>query len=220
LSQNNISQGGQGQIFEFHKYFIQLIHEKLDLCKYIYEMNESQKNFNQGDIDDVYETAMDNNVKLIRLIKKFTNTIMNFANFIGNSTSKETNVVNPLLNVSIGQLFKMIKLNKLIIDNLILFIKQTEGSQHEELLKRCVKINNDLSISFNLLNLNLVNLQLGTISVNLIKNKIASYAINFSIPEATPTKENSIKSNLNSWNFEFAKTILPFIERENIDGWY
>jgi len=129
-------------------------------------------------------------------------------------------LINPLLNISIGQLFKMIKLNKLIIDNLILFIKQTEGSQHEELLKRCVKINNDLSISFNLLNLNLINLQLGTISVNMIKNKIASYAINFTIPETGPTKENSVKSNLNSWNFEFAKTILPFIERENIDGWY
>ena len=220
LSQSNTSQGRQGQIYEFHKYFIQLIHEKLDLCKYIYEINESQKNFNQGDIDDVYEIAMDNNVKFIRLIKKFTNTIMNFANFIGNSTSKETNLINPLLNISIGQLFKMIKLNKLIIDNLILFIKQTEGSQHEELLKRCVKINNDLSISFNLLNLNLINLQLGTISVNMIKNKIASYAINFTIPETGPTKENSVKSNLNSWNFEFAKTILPFIERENIDGWY
>lgn len=226
--------------FDFNRYFYQLIQEKLDLFNYVYEINIMMKNSNSNhDLEDTYETIMDNNIKLIRLLKKTTTLIINFANFISNSNPghihspqnhhhpNNNNInnnnnnfqpINPYLNLAISQLFKLIKLMKLIIDNLITLLNQVENSHNQELLNRCIKINQDLSISYNLLNLNLNNLQLGTITLNLVKSKIINYQLTFDIPKSNPTKD--LKSGLNTWNFEFLNTVVPFIERENTDGWY
>lgn len=212
---------------EFNKYFFQLIQEKLDLAEFVYEISLVIKSSNmKHDLDDIYETIMDNNIKLIRMLKNITNLIINFANFISNSNTNMNNnnsnnsqLINPYLNLSISQLFKLIKFIKLIIDNLITLLNQIENSHNQELLNRCSKINKDLSISYNLLNLNLINLQLGSFSLNLIKNKIQIYNFNFDISNISISK-NNLNSSLSTWSFEFLNTIVPFIERENVDGWY
>lgn len=248
------------------------------------------KNNNGTDVEEIYENLMDYNLKLIRLIKKLSMSIITFANYIGTtSSSRSPNIngaplsisgagpnsgatppvgsngrggsgnengplaslnreqnssadssngnifINPLLNITIGQLFKLIKLSKMIIDSLINLIQlsqngsSTSGHGHGDLMNRCIKINNDLSISFNLLNLNLINLQLGTISTNLIRNKINSYKFNFSLQNilnsSGPTlvsnvNDSRLKNSLQIWSEEFTTGILPFVEKENIDGWY
>ncbi|EGW35370.1 uncharacterized protein SPAPADRAFT_58593 [Spathaspora passalidarum NRRL Y-27907] len=218
---------------QFAAHFMTLVSEKYDLINYLLEINhfivhDSNKHH---DSDELYETLMDYNLKLIRLVKKLSSSIMNFANFIGTSTtgsaagvaattattssptspSLKPALVNPLLNISIGQLFKLIKLIKLIIDSLT-----TSKQSSTDLENRLTKINNDLSISFNLLNLNLVNLQLGTKSSLIIKKKVGDYKFNFNKPTNITTTEQS----LNSYIQEFTNTILPFIQQENRHGWY
>ncbi|KAK6464165.1 hypothetical protein DFJ63DRAFT_333758 [Scheffersomyces coipomensis] len=282
---------------DFSNYFISLINEKFELIVYLLEINQFLSNSNNHDNEEVFENLIDYNLKLIRLIKKLSNSIITFANFISTSTqnnhgSSSTNspgngtpsglmiatnsthspnspldpreplLINPLLNITIGQLFKLIKLNKLIIDSLISLIQSANSSSSYksslpvantspnssmmsqsnsaaninnltgksssiiqgtggDIVNRCIKINNDLSISFNLLHLNLVNLQLGSISINLIRNKISNYKFNFNLSSFLNNNGNGdLKQALNSWSSEFSNNILPFIERENIDGWY
>ena len=275
---------------DFSNQFISLIWEKFELITYLQEISQFMKNNNGTDVEEIYENLMDYNLKLIRLIKKLSMSIITFANYIGTtSSSRSPNIngaplsisgagpnsgatppvgsngrggsgnengplaslnreqnssadssngnifINPLLNITIGQLFKLIKLSKMIIDSLINLIQlsqngsSTSGHGHGDLMNRCIKINNDLSISFNLLNLNLINLQLGTISTNLIRNKINSYKFNFSLQNilnsSGPTlvsnvNDSRLKNSLQIWSEEFTTGILPFVEKENIDGWY
>lgn len=229
---------------EFSSYFVTLINEKYDLINYLFEMNAFLKDSIDHDPEEVYENLMDYNLKLIRLVKKISNSIMHFANYIGTSTasssastsptseqskkSENKVLMNPLLNISIGQLFKLIKLNKLLIDSLSYLNQSTEHlhagnrSSATDLSGRLSKINNDLSISFNLLNLNLVNLQLGTKSNAIIRKKINDYNFNFNLQNMVSNNETKldIKLSLNNWFQEFTTSILPFIHLENTEGWY
>ncbi|KAK6454879.1 uncharacterized protein RJT20DRAFT_129506 [Scheffersomyces xylosifermentans] len=271
---------------DFTTHFITLVTDKLELTSYLSEIEQYMSSAHPSDVDDVFENLMDYNLKLVRLVKKLSNSIITFANYISTTSSSATNspdhtpaiggpdnknngtngsnngsngsndspngnsqtfLINPLLNIAIGQLFKLIKLNKMLVDSLITLVQSSQNARsssngadhgHGEVLNRCVKINNDLSISFNLLNLNLVNLQLGSISTNLIRTKIVGYKFNFNLQSllnaSSSNNNNGITTNgassggdsgnlnkcLQTWSAEFSNSIIPFVEKENIDGWY
>ncbi|KAK6203454.1 uncharacterized protein RJT21DRAFT_27336 [Scheffersomyces amazonensis] len=222
---------------DFSTYFIGLINDKFELIVYLLEINNHlPSTHSHHDSEDVYDTVIDYNLKLIRLVKKLASSIVSFANFMSSSPhndppspnhhhqSQSLHPINPLLNITIGQLFKLIKLNKLIIDSLIVLIQSASSTPSRpaaaDIINRCIKINNDLSISFNLLSLNLANLQLGSIAINLIRNKMAAYKLNFNLSTVLNTSSSDLKSAVDNWSSELSSTILPFIERENIEGWY
>ena len=102
--------------------------------------------------------------KLATTLETLTTTILNFANYLSTTTMSNKQVLNPCLNLSVDQLFYTIKLVKIIADN------TTEDAS---------KINSNLSISYNLLNLNLTNLQLNEQTVRQIKQKITDNPLDF-----------------------------------------
>ena len=110
------------------------------------------------------------NKELIEKVNKITGLILNFANFISGHFHNSNNVIiiSPILNLSLIQLIKLIKINKIIIDGIL----TNENDHDNELLN---KLNNDLSISFNLLNLNLSNLKFGNSIELILKNKITHF---------------------------------------------
>lgn len=218
----------------FSKFFFTLIKDKYELINYLLEINNLLKTLNLND-DESLEILHDYQLKLGRLIKKLSSSIINLSNFI--STVKSSNsaspgsksaggdvsneLINPFLNIGYGQSYKLIKLCKLIIDSIIANLKDTE------LINRSIKINNDLSIAYNLLNSNLTNENkmtsscgLGSISVNLIKNKLNYYNLSFSINSNNSTPNSNNENKFNDWKLDFINSIIPFINRENIDGWY
>lgn len=232
--------------YNFGSLFVNLIKDKYELTDYLIEILNLLNSINFKSIDDdddSLEILNDYQLKLIRLLKKLSTSIINLSNYIStlNSQLKKnlntTNeIYNPFLNVSYGQLFKLIKLSKLITDSLL------NHNSNDELLNRSLKINNDLSISFNLLTSNLnyqntsnnstpnlktkspigeSNYGLGSVSINLIKNKIEIYNLSFNQNYKLNSKA-SIPNNIRmkSWNDDFVNTIIPFVDREDVDGWY
>lgn len=103
--------------------------------------------------------------KLPQILETLTATILNFANYLSTTTMSNKQVLNPCLNLSIDQLFYTTKLVKTIADNTS---------------DEATKINGNLSISYNLLNLNLANLQLNEQTIRQIKQKIAENPLDFS----------------------------------------
>lgn len=216
----------------FSKFFYTLIKDKYELINYLLEINSLLRTLNLND-DESLEILHDYQLKLGRLIKKLSSSIINLSNFISTVKSSTSStpgspnsdvsheLINPFLNIGYGQCYKLIKLCKLIIDSIIANLKDTE------LINRSIKINNDLSIAYNLLNSNLTNdnklvgnCGLGSISVTLIKNKLNYYNLSFHINSNTSTPNSGTNYKINDWKLDFINTIVPFINRENIDGWY
>lgn len=219
---------------DFSYHFLKLIYEKFELKKYLIEINQFFA-MDSTD-DDLNESLLDYNFKLIRIVKRFSNIIINFANYISTSTTSspgnseisldkspnsspaKPEPINPLLNISIAQLFRATKTNKLIIDSLITFFHAHQANNGTDLMSRCLKINNDLSISFNLLNLNLVHLQLGSVAANMTRKKLLAYKFNFDVQHLTNGGVDP-KNAFHLWRNEIQNIIIPFINKENVEGW-
>ncbi|RCK59044.1 hypothetical protein Cantr_07160 [Candida viswanathii] len=184
----------KGNTDQFMKYFYELIEEKYDFFKSLIQF---AKTYKPGDNVDTF------NKELLNKVSQITALILNFANFISGHFHNSSNVIviSPILNLSLVQLFKLIKINKVIIDG----VTSTDD--------QLTKLNNDLSISFNLLNLNLSNLKFGNSIDVLLKNKINHfYKFNFN----SFTKSN--KSN-DAWVSEIYENVMPLISQDITDGW-
>lgn len=107
--------------------------------------------------EEIREQVHDFQLKLIRLVRKLSQSILDFANFISSqyfqakSPSSSDSLSSPFYNVSYGHSFKLINVCKKLLDSLLEHIKDNE------IISRLVKINNDLSILYNLLVSNLNN---------------------------------------------------------------
>ncbi|CAI5759474.1 unnamed protein product [Candida verbasci] len=171
-------------------FFNSFIIEKNQVINYIYELKSQLTNSN-FDNDDL----LDCNVTLIRHLKKFTNSILSFSN-------QNVALFSPILNIAICQLFKNIKFIKLVIENI---------KCNNEMSKRLDKINNDLSISFNLLTLNIVNLKIGNKVDLILKQKLQDYNLQFN-------KVENKTVELNDWINCLNNVIIPFVNLDN-QGW-
>lgn len=107
--------------------------------------------------EDDREQIYDFQLKVIRLVRKLSQSVLDFANFLSSmyiqakspSTCDESS--NPYFNVSYGHSFKLIAICKRLLDSL------TAHMSDNDIIGRLVKINSDLSISYNLLVSNLNN---------------------------------------------------------------
>lgn len=212
---------------DFASLFINFNKDKYDLIEYLHELNQV---LNTTSIEDrVDDTIHEHHFRLCKSVKKLSQTIINLANYISTISSQNSNtnspgtnsnnynseLFTPVLNISFGQSYKLIKLCKLIIDSLV------KLNNDPDLINKLIKINNDLSIAFNLLNSNLnksynPSIILGQFSMNLIKNKIEYYNLNFNMPNQALNKESDIMQ----WKNEFVNSIMPFIDKEDNEGWY
>ena len=188
------------------------------------------------------------NQELFNLIKSSNDNILNFANYISttnnnnnnnNNTSPKTSnsnsnfsylIINnnPILNLSICQLFKSIKLHKLIIDKLPPPTTTTTTISNDLDIDR---LNNQLSISFNLLNLNLQNLKIGNMINQILQNKF-NQLYKFQFNKSTNNNDIDVDVDdvddidmdvdiykLNQWYDELNHVIVPFIIQDFKDGW-
>lgn len=211
----------------FPSYFIDLVKDKFEVLNYLREISSD---FQHLDV----ETLHDHQLKLCRIVKKLSSSIVNLANYIptnsasntlmniqnngidltnGSNGSNKTNglLITPLLNLSFGQSYKLIKLSKIIIDSMI---KTTNDG---ELFNRCLKINNDLSIAYNLLNSNLNSSShpiLGTMALTSIKNKLELYDLHL----ASPISNKMDAKGAEFWKLEYSH-IVKFTDSEFIYGW-
>lgn len=248
-------------VSNFASLFVNLIKDKYELYDYLHEVFNYLKDVrmhSSGSDDDADDEVTDNSydyqLKFSRLIKKLTQSILNFANYISTIYSQTSSagpaaydLVNPFFNISYGQSFKLIKTCKLLVESLL------EHVNDNELFTRSVKINNDLSISYNLLVSNLnnnlnaitnakatlnnyasqnsssqpaptvaVNVSgLGFNSISLISSKLDLYNLTFNnVPASNGTSNGKRKRNLSLWKHEFMNTVISFVVREDIDGWY
>lgn len=146
----------------FALFFVNLIKDKYELYDYLIETCNHLKSVshNRGTSEDeIYENFYDYQFKSSRLIKKLSQSILNFANYVSTiysqmksaSATVRYDLINPYFNMSYGQSLKLIKACKLLIDSLLGHVCDNE------IITRAVKINNDLSIAFNLLMSNLNN---------------------------------------------------------------
>lgn len=146
----------------FAIFFVNLMKDKYELYDYLTETFNHLRGLpatKTNSEDEIYEIFYDYQFKSSRLIKKLSQSILSFANYVSTiysqmkstSTPASYDLINPFFNMSYGQSFKLIKACKLLIDYL------HENVSDNEIITRAVKINNDLSIAFNLLMSNLNN---------------------------------------------------------------
>lgn len=198
----------------FCSHFQTLVSEKLVFYSFLAEVSALLLD---GDTDEVFENLMDHNVKLIRILKKLLSTIMHFANYISTEVGAQRVTLNPLVNIAFGQLFRLIKLNKVVVDALTELILAQKHLDHlAELHSRCVKVNSDLLISFNLLNLNVANMPLGKAAASAIRNRIAEYNLTFGLKSGGPT---GVRESFLVWSDAIFSEALLLIEAECREGW-
>lgn len=222
----------------FPRLFVNLVRDKYELIDHLTEIDALLKSINLSD-DESLETLRDYQLKLGRVTKKVTHTIVTLSNFVStinsnkkssaasspvhspfNDTSHE--LINPYFNLSYGQCYKLIKLCKLITDANVAYINDIE------LTNRSIKVNNDLSIAFNLLISNLdqrletqqlnevINCGLGLVTISTIKNRLDHYNFSFANSSTRPAPDN----NFILWKTEFTSSIYPFATRERLEGWF
>lgn len=195
----------------FQNSFLKLIKSKYELFNFLIEIFHLFNNmdFNSTNEEEKFEVLNDYLLKLIRLMKNLANDSINLIEFISNLSNKNE-LIQPLLNVSLNQIVKLIKLNKILIDSLLPFV-------NNEMTSRIVKINNDLATAYDAisaqwnLNLNILSIT----SFTIIKSALAESNLNFQLPVINSKSNN----NLTHWKFDFFKSIMPFVEKDNIDGW-
>lgn len=200
--------------------------------------------------EDVREQIYDSQLKLVRLVRKLSLSILDFANYISSmyfqlKAPSADSLSSPYFNVSFGHCLKLINVCKKLLDTLIQHMR--EG----DIINRLLKINNDLSISYNLLVSNLNNNfnsigksfgglnrgssgssqgtadsldvgGLGVGSIQLISSKLDTYNLTFNnIPARFgQTSNGNPVADVNAWKNEFINIFKPLLLNEDIEGWF
>lgn len=202
---------------QFYSLFVYLLKDKYELYDYLNEMIVLFDKMGSVFDEEEQDTIHDYSLKLGRLLKRLSQSIINVSNFIStvNSASNSPghsdsgkDILTPFLNLAYAQSYKLLKLCKLITDSLV------ASSKDVELVQRCMKINNDLSIAFNLLHSNLnrnSTYKIGQSALKLIQNRVESYKLAFNKPVENQTS--------NEWTHDLQTSIIAFVEQEEYDGW-
>lgn len=202
---------------QFYSLFVYLLKDKYELYDYLNEMivlfDKMGSVLNEEEKDIIHDYSL----KLGRLLKRLSQSIINVSNYIStvNSASNSPgqvesgkDILTPFLNLAFSQSYKLIKVCKLLSDSLV------SSSKDMELAQRCVKINTDLSISYNLLNSNLYRnspYNIGQCALKLIQSRVDSYRLSFNRPV-----ENQSSSE---WTKDLRTGIISFVDQEDYDGW-
>lgn len=162
----------------------------------------------QSLIRAILESSSLDESTMVPLLDKLATSIMNFLNYLSSSNNYAELLVNPYLSLIFCQLFKLIKFSKIVNDEFgKLFSSQD----------RLSKVNNDLSISYNLLNLD-VNYFVLPGSTKL---KIDSYRVAFNgASPITPVKSETSKNGTAAAETEAIKAVVnSLLQQELTDGW-
>lgn len=200
----------------FASLFVSLIKDKYELydnlqeiMKY-FETHPPAGGSKHGD-EGIYDTLYDYQLKTSRLLKKLTQSLLNFDNYISSIYSNNKSIasagdlIGPFFNLSYGQSFKLIKACKLLVDPLMKY------ATDNELYTRAVKIMSDLSIAYNLLVSNVNNnLNAITNTRNTLSSRAATY------PNLSPSSSSNESVNVSGLGLTSITLILNKIHYYNL----
>ncbi|WPK26678.1 hypothetical protein PUMCH_004038 [Australozyma saopauloensis] len=180
-----LAQSGSVPESSFASLFSTIIKDKYELFDFFVEVLSYMRSLpaTKTQDEDVREQIYDFQLKIIRLIRKLSQSVLDFANYISSiyfqTKGQATDISSsPFFNVSYGHSFKLINACKKILDSLINHMNEND------IISRLVKINNDLSISYNLLVSNLNN---NFHNISNAKNNTYGNSLNRSSSGATLT---------------------------------
>ncbi|KAM3122855.1 hypothetical protein ACQ2H7_003894 [Candidozyma auris] len=185
----------------FVSLFVSLVKDKYELHDNLQEVLRFFENHppaaGSEHIDEsIYEAHYDYQLKISRLLKKLTQSLLNFDNYISTiyannkSMTSAQDLIGPFFNLSYGQSFKLIKACKILVDPLIKY------ASDNELYTRSMKIIGDLSIAYNLLISNVNNnLNAITNSRNALNSQAHKYV---NLSPSTSTSDSINVSGLGS----------------------
>lgn len=238
---------------DFTARFGTLIKDKYDLYNFVTEVAEDLRtasDVNHED-EDTFEHFHDYQLKVSRLVKRLSQSILGFANYISSmslqttpsASPKSLALINPFLNVSCSQAFKLIKVCKTFMDSVVSHTKDSEVTA------RAARTNNDLSISYNLWvsnlnnNLNIIKHARNALSANsngngnpgfvettdiwglgeccmlALMSKLEIYNLSFSKPENSDVFRRDV-SHFKVWMKEHMGATESWVVREDIEGWF
>jgi hypothetical protein len=151
------------------------------------------------------EALHDHHLKLCRIVKGLASAIAQVA-----ANVQGAPVASPLTGLAVCQLYKLIKLSKMITDSV------TRTTNDCDLLTRCVKIHNDLLGSYSLLNASLCSPLpvLGPVALVMCRSRLEQFQLDFSAPVA-----KTAARGVQAWRAEHA-LVTQFVDREAVEGWY
>lgn len=233
--------------------FINLIKDRKELYDYLIEFSDYLKSVSSSSFDDdIAESIIEGQSKITRLVKKLSQSLLSFANYVSTVCSRPTNslttssdLINPYLNVSYGQSFKLLKSCKLLIDMFL-----TRANDTESALK-LGKLNQDLSIVYNLLvsnlntNFNAISnaknsfLQsypgasfslpalgdqlslknLGFVAINVIFKNLEALKLDLSNCPS-PSENETVKQSSELLKLEILSSVSIITEKEKSEGWF
>lgn len=189
--------------------------------------------------EDVREQMSDFQLKLVRLVRRLLQSILEFANFVSSLYLQSKWPLTeclccPFYNVSYGHCFKLICLCKRFVDLLVIYMSDSD------FVGRLPKINNDLSISYNLLVSNFNRFEktsyasgnsvaslmsvpdagLGSACVQLVSSRLDTYNLSFYDMPAKLALSGNYMANISAWKSDFEGTFNELLLNEAVDGWY
>lgn len=238
----------------FAALFIGFVKDKVELYEFLSEFSDFLRTLPSGSLDDdTDETISEGQSKIIRLVKKLSQSLLSFANYVSTVCSRlkptvgtNNDLINPFLNVSYGQSFKLLKTCKVLIDLILTHLGDTE------LASRFVKVNQDLSIIYNLLvsNLNtnfnaITNVKneffrsfrnsvstppsfaeqldlknLGFVAINIIFKKLETLNLDLSNCPSPASENEELKRSSETWRMELLSSLSSLHDIESGEGWF
>lgn len=160
--------------------------------------------------DSLHDALYDHQLKISRLLKKLTQSLLNFDNYISTIYSNNKSItsagdlIGPFFNLSYGQSFKLIKACKLLVDPLMRYATDSE------LYTRSVKIMSDLSIAYNLLVSNVNN------NLNAITNARTTLSSPNKYPNLSPSSPANEPVNVSGLGLTSITLILSKIDHHKL----
>ncbi|OBA19054.1 hypothetical protein METBIDRAFT_17261, partial [Metschnikowia bicuspidata var. bicuspidata NRRL YB-4993] len=208
--------------------------DKYELFDFASEICSFFENHLRIDYEDEYtkDHIQDYQLKTSRLVKKLSQSILNFARHVSNNESQlsshgEIDQISPFFNISFGQSFRLIKISKEFLESLV------ENAGDNEIISRCIKIIKDLSHATTLLStklnisstgnesvssVHLVACGPGVMTAQIISRKLEIYDLTFRNTISIQLNKADKKS-IETWRDDFLKTSKSLVYSEDMDGW-
>lgn len=196
---------------EFCKLLLALVADKYALYSYCGEMAGWLARPPAVGEEELGETLGDFVTKLVRLTKQMA---LSIAALAAHMVAECKLVVSPWLHLAMGQLFKMIKFAKMVLQ----FAAPIIAAVAPLVEQRAARVDSELAATFGSLHLLLPHFRLGNLAFELMKQRVASYAIQFGPMKSEPG-QGPVASRLPPW-LQHAQSLVGFVGHEAIEGWY
>ena len=193
--------------------FLTLVANKFEMYHYIYEMCLWLDQPTPSNDEELRETLSDYAAKLLRLLKKL---VLLLVALVASLATVYKYTIAPWIQLAVGQLFRMIKFVKTVVDGLA-FALPALGP---DLVQRMMKVHTDLSQAYIQLTLNYLGLLLGPAAIEKLKATVNGYDLQFVVPVRPPSPKPMTGAQvMASWRGHWKPQVMQCIIDETTNGW-